>query len=184
MDKNSVRSFINTLTPGTSLTINFVGNSLTDSRGVHLANSGTFTFNRKSTGRGKGGSLVMHLTTSSGSEVQISTSHSDSILNMQVADGELVGYTSVADMPVEYPRDDQSAARLKQASASLVGSTGRRVTVVSSLPHLNGTFTVQRATQLRGRNGQIVLTLSSGNQTHELWTYRHSGVVTSIEVLS
>lgn len=184
MDKNSVRSFINTLNPGASLTINFVSDSLTDSRGVHIANSGTFTLNRKSTGRGKGGSLVMHLTNTSGAEVLISTSHSDSILNMQVAGGELVGYTSVADMPVDYPRDDQNAARLKTAATSLVGTTGRRVNVVSSLPHLNGTFTVQRASQLRGRNGQIVLTLSSGSQTHELWTYRHSGVVTSIETLS
>lgn len=184
MDKNSVRSFINTLNPGTSLTINFIGGGLTNSLGVQSASSGTFTFNSKSTGRGKGGSLIMHLTDSNGSSVQIGTSNSDSILNMQATGGEMVGFSSAADMPVDYPRDDQSASRLKSIATTLVGTTGRRVTVVSSLPHLNGTFTVQRATQLRGRNGQIVLTLSSGSETHELWTYRHSGVVTSIEVLS
>jgi len=180
MDKNTVRSFINGLNPGASLTINFVGDSLSDSRGVQVTNSGTFTFNSKSRGRGKGGSLIMNLTNSAGNTLQISTSHSDSILNMQVSGGELVGYANVSDMPVEYPRDEQRAASFKEAVKSLVGTAGRRVTVNSSLPHLNGSFTVQRATQLRGRNGQIVLTLSSGSETHELWTYRHSGVVTSI----
>ena len=182
MDKNSVRSFINSLTPGTTLTINFVGNSLTDSHGVHLANSGTFTFNRKSTGRGKGGSLVMHLTAADGTQMQISTSHSDAILNLRSANGELVGYASAAEMPVVYPRDSGQAATLKEVARSLVGTSGKRVTVVSSLPHLNGTFTVQRATQLRGRNGQVVLTLVNGNDNYELWSYRHSGVVSSITV--
>lgn len=180
MDKNSVRSFIDSLNPGTSLTVNFVGDSLVDSRGVHVANSGTFTLSRKSTGRGKGGSLIMHLMSSDGTMVQIGTSHSDSILNLRTAGGELVGYANAAEMPVVYPRDNQQAATLKEAARSLVGTSGKRVTVNSSLPHLNGTFTVQRAVQLRGRNGQVVLTLVNGDDNYELWSYRHSGVVSSI----
>ncbi len=184
MDKNTVRSFINSLAPGSSIVVNFIGDSLTDSRGVHVAESGTFTFNRQSRGRGKGGSLIMHLVNASGTEIHVGTSHSDNILNMKVAGGELVGYANVADMPIEYPKNEQNAAMLKRAATPLVGTTGLRVKVTSSLPHLNGVFTVQHASQLRGRNGQIVLTLSSDNQTHQLWTYRHSGVVTSIETLS
>jgi len=183
MEKTQIRRFISSLTAGQSFTVNFVGNVLNDTRGTRLTSSGTFTFLRSGAGRGKGGSLLMHLTDSSGTSVCFGTPHAESILNIRVDGGEMVGFASEADMPVDYPREEQRAALFKETTKRLVGTTGVRIRVESArLPHLAGTWRVTSAKQLRGRNGQIVLSLENETGTQELWTYRHSGVVDNIEV--
>jgi len=184
MIKNEVKTFLSNLTPGAVININFIGGSLKDSAGATLADSGTFTFNRTSTGRGKGGTVVAHLTDSTGTARQVSSSNSDHILNLSLENGPLLGYSSVEEMPVEYPKNEQRAALIKGVAKRLVGTTGKKVRVISSVPEFNGEFSVRRAVQLRGRNGQVVLSLVSSDQEFDLWTYRHSGIIESFEIIS
>jgi len=184
MEKTQIRRFISSLTPGQNITVNFVSDSLNDARGNRLATSGTFTFRKSGVGRGKGGSLVMHLNDSANNPVCFGTPHAENILNIRADDGEMLGFTSEADMPVDYPREEQRAALFKEATKRLVGTSGLRVRVESArLPHLDGTWRVTSAKQLRGRNGQIVLYLENETGTQELWTYRHSGVVDNVSIL-
>lgn len=177
MDKSALKSVINGLTPGQVISITFVGDK------AHLSRDWTVVKVR--TGKGKGGSKLLELVDGARNTIVTGTPESGYILNMTV-NGTLHGATSEADLPVVHETNGARATELKEAFRSLVGAEGdRRVSIQSSIADLNGTFTVNRGVQLRGRGGQIRLELERPDGTKaEVWSLRHSGVISSFTILA
>lgn len=176
MDKSALKSVINGLTPGQVIGITFVGDK------AHLSRDWTVVKVR--TGKGKGGSKLLELVDGARNTITTGTPESGYILNMTV-NGTVHGATSEADLPVVHETNAARATELKEAFRSLVGAEGdRRVSIESSIADLNGTFTVNRGVQLRGRGGQIRLELERPDGTSaEVWSLRHSGVISSFTIL-
>lgn len=178
MDKQALRTLISGFKTGQKITITFIGPK------AHLSRDWTVV--RTKQGRGKGGSKLMELVDGAKNLLTTGTPDSDLILNI-TADGTLHGYTSEADIPVAYETDVTQAAILKETFHKLLAAEGDvQVKVTSKVADFNGTFTVNKATQLRGRGGQIRLELENTNSTHrkvEMWSRRHSGVITGFTVM-
>jgi hypothetical protein len=139
-------------------------------------------------GRGKGGSQLADLTSLTGGvDIQIGTPRSDDVLNVTV-NGRFYGYQSEREVPANYETDAGNAVLLKEQFKGLLNAVETRpmVEIVApTAPEVNGTFTVVNARQLRGRGGQIVLTLHNPEvgDDIDLWSYRHSGVVQTFTVV-
>jgi len=177
MDKKQLRNLITSLAPQDQIDITFLGD-----KAVH---SGTWTVLRVKTGRGKGGSKVMDLVNASKKTLTTGTPDSDKILNVSL-NGELHGYADEGQIPVSYEKNVTQAAMLKETFKRLLTAEGdREVEITSTIADFNGTFTVNKAKQLKGRGGQIVLFLENieTGAKPELWSYRHSGVITSFTIL-
>jgi hypothetical protein len=178
MDKSALKSVINGLTPGQVVGITFVGDK------AHLSRDWTVVKVR--TGKGKGGSKLLELVDGARNTIVTGTPESSYILNMTV-NGSMHGFSSEADLPVVYETNAGRATELKEAFKSLVGAEGdRRVSIQSTITDLTGTFIVTRGTQLRGRGGQVRLDLErvgSGEKV-EVWSLRHSGVISSFTIMS
>lgn len=177
MDKSALKSVINGLTPGQVVGITFIGDK------AHLSRDWTVVKVR--TGKGKGGSKLLELVDGARNTITTGTPESGFILNMTV-NGTMHGATSEADLPVVYETNTARAVELKEAFRTLVGAEGdRRVSIQSTITDLNGTFTVNRGVQLRGRGGQVRLELErvgSGERV-EVWSLRHSGVISSFTIM-
>ncbi len=188
MEKTLLRSVIVGLNPGQEIEVVFRG-SLAD-------RTGTFRVVNTRRGRGKGGSQLadlIQLDGFGGSElpadigaISIGTPKNDDILNVTV-DGAFFGYRLESEVPANYETNGDQAILLKETFKGLMNAAETRPMVeieAAGAPEVNGNFTVVDARQLRGRAGQIVLTLltQEGN-TVELWSYRHSGVVTNFTVV-
>lgn len=176
MDKSALKSVINGLTPGQVVGITFIGDK------AHLSRDWTVVKVR--TGKGKGGSKLLELVDGARNTITTGTSESGYILNMTV-NGTMHGATSEADLPVVHETNAARATELKEAFRTLVGAEGdRRVSIQSSIADLNGTFTVNRGVQLRGRGGQIRLELERPDgSSAEVWSLRHSGVISSFTIM-
>lgn len=178
MDKSSLKSVIGSLSSGQVINVTFIGDK------AHLSRDWTVVKVR--TGKGKGGSKILELVDSARNTITTGTPDSAYILNMTV-DGTMHGYLSEADVPVVYASNAEMAGVLKERFRRLLDAEGdRTVNIVSSIDDINGRFTVNRATQLRGRGGQIRLDLENvdtGAKT-EIWSMRHSGVIQSFDIES
>lgn len=176
MEKSALKSVIGGLSSGQVINITFIGDR------AHLSRDWTVVKVR--TGKGKGGSKILELVDSARNTLTTGTPDSAYILNMTV-NGTMHGYSSEADVPVVYESNPERSAELKQTFKSLVGAEGQyRVNIQSTITDLNGTFMVNRGTQLRGRGGQIRLDLErvgSGERV-EIWSNRHSGVIQSFTI--
>lgn len=178
MNKQQIRKVLNSLSPGDTLSINFAGDQ-TDS-------SGAFKVLKVKAGRGKGGSRLVELQAADGSLLTTGTPKSNQIVNMTTADGEIHGLESEQELRTFFEVDISRAVAFKEKFKTLEASTGDTVIEVESTEDsLNGKFAVMSTKQLRGRFGQIVLNLKNvaNGELQELWSYRHSGVVTRITVL-
>lgn len=168
MDKTVLRTFISELQLGDQITLNFGG--------AQSHKSGEYTVVRIRTGKGRGGSQVMDLRNSEGNMLVTGTSDSTFILGIGRVGGRLIGETSEANSAhVIYARNSDNAKNLKNSFSKL--NVGQEVNLRSSVNELNGSFTVEKNTLLRGRGGQRVLTVSRNGTTTEVWSGRHSGVV-------
>jgi hypothetical protein len=178
MEKPVLKTVIQTLTPGDRVTVAF--------RGTRVSESGEFEVVTTKRGRGKGGSQLVELKTSAGELVTTGTPESEVVLHIITPDGTLHGFESEADVPPTFETDPLRAAELKEKFSTLVDAEGQyTVAVRSTHEAFNGTFTVARATQLRGRYGQVVLTLARPTgETFDVWSFRHSGVITGFDVTS
>jgi hypothetical protein len=176
MEKSALKSVISSLSSSQVINITFIGDR------AHLSRDWTVVKVR--TGKGKGGSKILELVDSARNTLTTGTPDSAYILNMTV-NGTMHGYSSEADVPVVYESNPERSAELKQTFKSLVGAEGQyRVNIQSTITDLNGTFMVNRGTQLRGRGGQIRLELErvgSGERV-EVWSNRHSGVIQSFTI--
>ena len=190
MEKTLLRSVIVGLNEGDTIAVVF--------RGALQSQTGTFSVLSKKRGRGKGGSWLADLipvdvredgsiASREGDSLTIGTPKNDDILNVTV-DGAFFGYTTEREVPANYETDAGNSVLLKETFKGLMNAAETRpmVTIEApGAPEVNGDFTVTDARQLRGRAGQIVLTLVRPDQTDtvELWSYRHSGVVTKFTVV-
>lgn len=178
MDKTELKTVITTLTPGDRVKVAFLG--------TKAELSGDFEVVGTRRGRGKGGSQLVELRTSTGETLVTGTPESESVLHVVTADGVLHGFETASDVPPVFETDAGRAALLKEKFGALLDATGQyAVRVTSTHEPFNGTFFVLSATQKRGRYGQVVLTLGTGTtpDTFELWSHRHSVIVDSFEVI-
>jgi len=178
MDKKQLKNLISTLKSGEVITMNFVGGK------AHLSRD--YTVVKTKVGRGKGGSRLLELVDGSGTTITTGTPDSDVILNM-IVNGELHGYKTESDIPVAYEKNVGQAANLKETFKGLLDAEGNyTVKVDSTVADFKGTFSVLQATQLRGRGGQVKLSLehTKTGAKVELWSLRHSGIVKTFEVLT
>lgn len=177
MNKKQLKTLITALTPAESVTVTFLGD-LAD-------RTGTYEVVETKTGRGKGGSKIMVLKAADGSVVEVGTPQSDKILHVVTSDGTLHGFETVADVPREFDTDAGRHEGLKNQMKELVGTTGARIRVEDNANEFGQEYTVTQAEQLRGRYGQVRMQLlADDGSTTTLWSFRHSGIITSFEVLS
>lgn len=185
MDKDTVKSFIGGLSAGDQITINFAGDM--------SSRSGTYKVLGLKTGRGKGGSKLVELQSlSDDSLLTTGTPHSNIIMSLQAGVGEIVGGGSQSECNVPYERDLARSEALKAAFVGLrdthlavEGENKVSVRVESTAEFLAGNFEVTGVSTKRGRHGQMVLHLVRPNgQTEEIWSHRHSGIITKIDVTS
>ncbi len=177
MDKKQLKALIEGLTSGEKVSVTFLGDL--------AERTGDYEVVETKTGRGKGGSKLVTLKAADGTLVTTGTPQSDKILHIVTADGTLHGFETAIDIPRSFETNAGAHDALKAQMKELVGTTGARVRLADSAGEFNGEYTVTQAEQLRGRYGQVKFTLMGENDTIQtLWSYRHSGIVTSFEVLS
>lgn len=174
MDKKELRDVIENLSTNTQVTIAFIGE--------RVKMNGDFTVLNVKKGKGKGGSLLMELMPVNGSDsVVVGTPDSESVLNI-VIDGKMFGYETLNDVPLVIKPDVEKSLSLKTQLKDLRPDTLLRLTS-ALLPEFNGVFTLVSLKASRGRGAQVVATLRTvSGDTLELWTYRHSGAIDSLEV--
>ena len=176
--KKNLKTLISGLTSGEKVTVTFLDD---------LAHrSGTYTVVEVKTGRGKGGSKNMTLKNADDGETfTTGTPESEKILHVITADGTCHGFENASDVPRHFETNAGAHATLKKQMQALVSTTGARVRIEDTAGEFGAEYTVTQAEQLRGRYGQVKFTLlSDAGTVTELWSFRHSGIVTSFEVLS
>jgi len=177
MEKKQLKALIEGLSAGDKLSVTYLGD--------YADRSGDFEVTRITTGRGKGGSKLMHLRAADGTEMVTGTPESENILHVITTDGTLHGFEVATDVPRTFETDPAAHARLKLQMRDLVGTTGARIRVEDSKGEFGEEYTVTQAELLRGRYGQVKFTLQRDDGSFtSLWSFRHSGIVTSFEVLS
>jgi hypothetical protein len=180
MDKSNLREIIKRTAVGETIGFIFRGNPRTVE----------FTIEKKAVGRGKGGSLLLHLVNNETKEVSvIGTPDNEKILGV-CHDGMFWGTTSeLEDLPPAEPRPEV-AADIKAKMRPALGVEGlRRVRITSPFPDLNGVFSVLSAKLANGKFGQVRFRLTPVESRDgalfqlELWSYKHSGLIDSFELL-
>lgn len=175
MDKKELKEVITSLNTGDKITVTFL-DDLADRTGEYEV-MGT------KKGRGKGGSLLLVLKSGTGSEITTGTPDSNSILHVITPDGKLHGFENANEVPRIFETNTEKFKELNKKFLGLVGTSGRTVHVESTETEYTGDYTVLEAAKLRGRYGQIRLSLQAEDgTTHELWSYRHSGIITAFTV--
>jgi len=188
MEKKDLKELVSGLNTGDTLTVTYLSTMPSDTRYDAVrgfaGQTVEYSLVETRTGRGKGGSQLMVLRTVSGDTITTGTPHSDAILNVRGPNGALVGFETEADVTKVYETDTVRALDLKKSLVALVGMTGAKVRLVSTEQEFSGDFDVLSATKLKGRYGQIRLSLRAADgQSVDLWSYRHSGIITSVEIL-
>jgi len=178
MNKQILRSLIKRISEGETISV----------RLRSMATPARFSVVKKSVGRGKGGSLFLTLQDEFGGEVTIGTPASEQVLSMEVA-GVLVGVDDErADLPPATPKLEL-AAEIKAKMRPIVGEggNGRKVRLTSSFAPLNGVFVIRSSKIANGKFGQVHFLLADELDPDEMlidfWSYRHSGLIDSFEVL-
>lgn len=194
MDKQVLRTALVRLSPEDRLTVTF--------RGDKASQSGDYTVVRTMKGRGKGGSQLVELRSSTGETLVTGTPESDLILHVITADGTMHGHETEADVPPTFETDSARAVNLKEQFKALINyceplpkanddDTRSRfkprseitLTVGSTHEPLAGQYTLAMVELKRGRYGKIVLSATNEEgDTVLLDSFQHSGIITSFEV--
>lgn len=176
MDKTMLRSVMRDVVPGQEISVHF--------RGTPETQKYTVLSTRR--GRGKHGSLLAMIQRTGAPYIEIGTPRNKDILSITV-NGNLFGVRSEREDPPTYEPNQAQASRMKAGLNRLVGEAGRgqRVRLESTVPEYQGNFAVTAGRLEKGKYGQVHLWLTrEGTQeTVELWSYRHSGIITAFEVL-
>jgi hypothetical protein len=192
IEKSAFREFVTSLPVDALVEVRFTGGVLKNRSGAPVCvpgstntiGDGVYTFRGTKTGRGKGGSLLMRLSSLATGEIAFGTPELGSVISLSAMDGPTIGYASESDMPESRPPRPEYASRLKAVCMSLIPLTGpARVKIRSTDARFNGSFHVTAVQRHVGRHGQISMNLTdaSGNAL-ELWTYRHSGIIEHLEI--
>jgi hypothetical protein len=174
MDKKLLKDVLTGLTNGQEVEVTF--------RGDKNSLNGRYRVLESKTDRGKMGSRKAELEslTDATVKVKLHTRDNNEVLNL-VIDGTMHGSADESSEPRNYAKDEARGRDLKLLFKTF--SEGNRVTVKSDLePSFNGTFTVKETRASRGKGGQQILVLTDGTNEIQLWSYRHSLAITSIEL--
>lgn len=178
MDKAILKDVLAKVNPGDSIEVVFAG--------AKAPLSGTYKVLSSKVGRGKCGSRIASLESMADhSVISIGTPTNDELVNITY-NGNKYGFSSSTEAVPGTKRNEDKATELKAKLKGLVGYGGRQLRITSANePEFNGTFTLRGAELSKGRFGQVVLRLTNDatGQNIDLWTYRHSGVIDTIEVV-
>lgn len=147
--------------------------------------SGQYKVLYSKVGRGKCGSRIASIQSmADGSTTSIGTKENDAVLKI-THNGQTFGSDTFGEgNGLSSEKNLEKAVEIKEKLKFLVGFGGRQVKIISKQPELNGSFTLNSAELVKGRYGQLILKLTN-NETQkavEIWSYRHSGLIDSIEV--
>jgi hypothetical protein len=191
MDKKLLKQIIETLTPHTTINVNFVGNVGGSSPGADKGSprtkgsSGEYLVLNTKRGRGKRGSQYAILKDSEDNKVEIGTPFNGEILNITV-NGKMYGLSSELELPVEFEKvtDFDAAARLKENCKKFIGKENVEVLVDSEVENIKGVFTLLEAKLNVGRFGQISLRLRrKDGYEWILKTHAHAEKVKSVTLV-
>lgn len=178
MDKAILKDVLSKVNPGDLIEVAFAGEK--------AALSGQFKVLSSKVGRGKCGSRIASLEAMTDHTVlSIGTPTNHELVNVTY-NGTKYGFATSAEAIPGTKRDLDRAKDLKEKLKGLVGYGGRQVRLTSvSEPDFNGTFTLVSAELSKGRYGQVRVRLTNDAtaQSVELWSYRHSGVIDTVEVV-
>jgi hypothetical protein len=175
MDKKLLKDVLATLVKDNEVEVNF--------RSEKSSLNGHYRVLESKTDRGKMGSrkATLQSMTDTTNVVILHTKNNDEILNI-VFNGTMNGSSDESGEPRNYAKDEARGREFKTVFKTF--AEGQKVTVSSALePTFNGTFTVTENKASRGKFGQQILTLTNGTSTFELWSYKHSVAITSIEAV-
>lgn len=178
MDKGVLRSVLRDLTPGDAIKVHFRG---TEGPKAYLVMS-------TKRGRGKHGSLLATIARDDSGEREIGTPRNEEIISI-MSRGNFYGVQTEREDPPTYRPDEAQATRMKAGLNRLTGEAGRgqRLRLESTVPEYHGNFVVTNGRLEKGKYGQVHLWLvregTPTSEVVELWSYRHSGIITSFEVL-
>jgi hypothetical protein len=186
MNKGILKILFSRTVVGEELVVNFIPQ--------YKQYSGKYKITLSKVGRGKSGSRVVELqhletgekltrmTIPGGEQRDFGTAVSDIILNV-THNGVMYGDTDTTT-PNAYPRSPETSELLKSVFDALISKhEGQTLLVKSSEPEFDGKWTFVSGRVIPGRHGQRILTLKRGNETRELWSYRHSGIVSEISLV-
>ena len=182
MEKQELKKAISKLSVQDQVKVTFLGERLS-------SKTGEYKIVAKKKGRGKGGSLLLitkNVTTDIDEELVFGTPDSDSILNLTLSDGTFLGYRTEAEVPKVYPTNSGRAVQLKEQLKELLTVENITVEIDSTEPEFTGVFKMKNVEKISGRYGQMIMNLVN-NKTgveKQLWTFRHSGIINSIKVLT
>lgn len=152
-----------------------------------MASSGTYIVNESKRGRGKGGSQVLTLSSTTDPLTplfQIGTTNNQEIVYL-VVNGTKHGLNDETEVDKDYTKDMLKAAALKKKLSPLLRlreGTALKLEITSPEPKFNGVFDLLTAKAMAGRWGQIKLDLKniSSGELVSLWSYRHATIVDNI----
>lgn len=178
MDKTILKDVLSKINPGDSIEVTFAG--------AKAPLSGTYKVLSSKVGRGKCGSRIASLESMTDhSVISVGTPTNEELVNITY-NGTKYGFASATEAISGTKRNETVAKDLKEKLKGLVGYGGRQLRISSaSEPEFNGTFTLRSAELSKGRFGQVILRMTNDTtgQNVDLWTYRHSGVIDTIEVI-
>ena len=184
MNKNQLKTLLETVPAGANLTLTFIPQ--------YKVLSGEYTVLSNQRGRGKGGSRILSVKnletgqslsefTVAGKAKKFGTPVSEVLLNVSF-NNTLHGSTDTS-VPNAYPRSEEAAVELRDLFKALGKEhEGKTISVTSTEPEFDGEWKLVSSRVSAGRYGQCILTLTrpSTGETKELWSYRHSGIVKEI----
>jgi hypothetical protein len=181
MDKKILRNVIEGLQANQTISVRMRGRATAEDFKVIATKKG----------RGKGGSLKATIQRGDGTVLEIGTPENLNVLSVTVG-GNFYGVQNEREEPPVYATNDPQATRLKTTLAPLVGEAGKGkiLRLESNVPEFNGRFTVMNGRLEKGKYGQVHLWLVPEGQTQteentiELWSFRHSGVIQDFEIVS
>lgn len=178
MNKQTLKEVLQSINSGDLIDVSFTGEK--------SVLSGQYKVLYSKVGRGKCGSRLASIQAmSDGTVTSIGTKENDAILTI-THNGTKFGTESLTDANVStLSKDLVKATEIKEKLKFLVGFGGRQIKIVSTKePELNGSFTLNSAQLVKGRYGQLILKMTNNvtQKNVEFWSYRHSGLIESIEV--
>jgi hypothetical protein len=177
MNKQTLKTVLESIVSGDTIDVTFAGEK--------TVLSGSYKVLYSKIGRGKCGSRLASIQSMQDQSItSIGTKENDMIVNI-VHNGQKYGFESMTEGNIAVNKNLEKAATIKEKLKHLVGFGGRQINITSSQePELNGSFTLRSAELSKGRFGQLVLKLTNNttNKNVEFWSYRHSGLIDTIEV--
>lgn len=180
MEKSVMRDCMSKFVATDTITVTFRESSVLR----HL--NGTFEVMSVAKGKGRYGSWIAELECRCAhrgtSRVTIATKHNNNVLNIQHA-GQFYGYNSESEIPVSYAPNQEAAVELKALFRQFLDADFRSQHNLSILSNANfiesGEYAVTEARQLKGRVGQVILTVALEDRLVEIDSYHHSAVITA-----